>query len=73
MPAERRVVQPIQAPARAADARVQASSEPAEVHVTIGRIEVTAAHDAPAVKPRRRARTTTTLAEYLARRQDARV
>lgn len=47
-------------------------SAPNEVHVHIGRIEVTALQDAPAAKPRTRGRQPMSLDEYLARRQGER-
>lgn len=45
---------------------------PNEVHVHIGRIEVTALPEAPAAKPRARGRQPMSLDEYLARRQGER-
>lgn len=45
---------------------------PNEVHVHIGRIEVTAMHEAPPAKPRERGRQPMSLDEYLARRHGER-
>jgi hypothetical protein len=50
-----------------------AAEEATEVHVTIGRIEVTAVHETPSQKPAARRRPAPlTLDEYIARRQEGR-
>lgn len=58
-------------PARARDAEAP-DGAPREVHVHIGRIEVTALQDAPVAKPSARGRQPMSLDEYLARRQGER-
>jgi hypothetical protein len=66
---------PVAAVARGPDgpARRGAAEESREVHVSIGRIEVTAVHDAPTPnRAQPRARRALSLEEYLARRQAGR-
>jgi hypothetical protein len=61
-------------PAAPPDANPRASAEPTEVHVHIGRIEVTALHAAAAAPPRRGerpARQTVPLSDYLAKRRSS--
>lgn len=56
-----------------ADARDRAGDETRDIHVSIGRIEVTAVHEAPAPKRRAvRASQPMTLEEYLGRRRGTR-
>jgi hypothetical protein len=60
-------------PATAAPARLSAETESREVHVSIGRIEITAVHEAAPVRaPARAARKTLSLDDYLAKRQRGR-
>jgi hypothetical protein len=64
-------IKPIPAPPLAI-APVRAQSEATEVHVHIGRIEVTASQEsAPTARPRKAARPTRPLSDYLVRRSQS--
>jgi hypothetical protein len=69
---QRVALRPISSPSAARQA-VPAMEETTEVHVTIGRIEVTAVQTTPAQKPPpRRRQAPLSLDEYIARRQEGR-